>query len=99
MNSIPYARTDTVAMNIEAVEKWIGFRQLLEKSRLLPPDTEFTLLLAFLVEYAGGYEMAKRRTMEMCVEQAAISQIAHLNAVNAIKDRISELYRRERESG
>ena len=99
MNSIPYARADTVITNIEAVEKWIGFRQLLEKSRLLPPDTEFSVLLAFLVEYAGGYELAKRRTMEMCVEQAAISQIAHLNAVNAIKDRISELYRKASESG
>ena len=84
MNSVPYVRMDSVDTNIEAVEKWIGFRELLEKSRLLPPDTEFSVLLDFLVEYAGGYELAKRRTMEMCVEQAAISQIAHMNAVKAV---------------
>ena len=99
MNSIPLARPDAFSVNIEAVETWIGYRPLMEKVRSLPPDAEFSVLLEFLVEYAGGYELADHRAMEQCVEQAVISREAHWNAVKAVKDRISELYRKARESG
>ena len=92
MNSIPLARPDAFSVNIEAVETWIGYRPLMEKVRTLPPDAEFSVLLEFLVEYAGGYELADHRAMEQ-------SREAHWNAVKAVKDRISELYRKARESG
>ena len=99
MNSIPYARMDASGTSVQSVAAWLRYCDLLDVVRNLPPDTEFSILLDFLVEYAGAYEMADQRAMELCVEQAVISRAAHWGAVKAIKDRISELYRKARESG
>lgn len=92
VHNIPYARTDTGASQVEAVVEWLGVNELLTVLRLLPPEKEFPLLLDFLVEFAGGLELAEHRMEEMLVDQAAVSYKAHAEAVKKIKARIAELY-------
>lgn len=89
---IPYARTDTDRGRIEDVVEWLGVNKLLSKLRQLPPEKEFSILLEFLVAFAGGLETAEYRMTEMLVEQAAISYMAHAEAVGKIKNRLVELY-------
>lgn len=89
---VPYARTDIGNSQVEAVVKWLGVNELLAVLRMLPPEKEFPLLLDFLVEFAGGLELAEHRMEEMLVEQAAVSYKAHAEAVGKIKARISEMY-------
>lgn len=89
---IPYARSDVGKRQVEAVVEWLGINELLDLLRKLPPEREFPILLDFLVEFAGGLELAEHRMEEMLVEQAAISYKAHAEAVKKIKNRIVELY-------
>ncbi len=89
---IPYARTDVGSSQVQDVVEWLGVNELLDKLRLLPPDKEFSILLEFLVAFAGGLEMAKHRMAEMLVEQAAISYMAYAEAVRKIKQRLAEIY-------
>lgn len=96
---VPYARTDIGDSQVEAVVKWLGVNELLEVLRTLPPEKEFPLLLDFLVEFAGGLELAEHRMEEMLVEQAAVSYKAHLEAVRKIKVRIAEMYTMQRVNG
>lgn len=96
---VPYARTDTGNSQVEAVVKWLGVNELLEVLRMLPPEKEFPLLLDFLVEFAGGLELAEHRMEEMLVEQAAVSYKAHVEAVGKIKARIVGLYERDLRNG
>lgn len=96
---VPYARTDIGGSQVEAVVKWLGVNELLEVLRMLPPEKEFPLLLDFLVEFAGGLELAEHRMKEMLVEQAAVSYKAHAEAVGKIKARIVGLYERDLRDG
>ena len=89
---IPYARSDVGTPQVEAVVEWLGVNELLSVLRTLPPENEFPILLDFLVEFAGGLELAKHRMAEMLVDQAAVSYKAHAEAVKKIKDRIAELH-------
>lgn len=92
VHNIPYARTDTSTSQVEAVVEWLGVNELLAVLRQLPPEKEFSILLDFLVEFAGGLELAKNRMAEMLVDQAVVSYKAHAEAVKKIKSRIAELY-------
>lgn len=92
VHNIPYARSDTCVSQVEAVVEWLGVNELLTVLRQLPPEKEFSVLLEFLVEFAGGLELAEHRMAETLVEQAAISYNAHVEAVKKIKARIAELY-------
>lgn len=89
---IPYARSDVDIPQVEAVVEWLGVNELLAVLRTLPQEKEFPVLLDFLVEFAGGLELAKHRMAETLVEQAAVSYKAHAEAVKKIKARIVELY-------
>lgn len=89
---IPYARSDVGSPQVEAVVEWLGVNELLAVLRTLPPEKEFPILLDFLVEFAGGLELAKQRMAETLVEQAAVSYQAHAEAVKKIKSRIAKLY-------
>ena len=89
---IPYIRSDASSSRVLDIEKWLGVDELLKVLRMLPPEKEFLVLLDFLVEFAGGLELAKHRMEETLVEQAAVSYKAHSKAVRKIKDRIVELY-------
>ena len=89
---IPYARSDAGISQVEAVVKWLGIDELLEGLQRLPREKEFSVLLDFLVEFAGGLELAERRMAEMLVEQTVVSYKAHTEAVKKIKARITELY-------
>lgn len=89
---IPYAQSDVGSPQVEAVVEWLGVNELLAVLRQLPPEKEFSILLDFLVEFAGGLELAKHRMAEMLVDQAAVSYKAHAEAVKKIKSRIAELY-------
>ena len=80
---IPYARSDVGSPQVEAV---------VEVLRTLPPEKEFSILLDFLVEFAGGLELVKHRMAEMLVDQAAVSYKAHAEAVKKINARIVELH-------
>ena len=88
---IPYACSDVGSPKVEAVVEWLGVNELLAVLRTLPPEKEFSILLDFLVEFAGGLELAKHRMVETLVEQAAVSYKAHAEAVKKIKARIAEL--------
>lgn len=90
---IPYARSDMGSPQVEAVVKWLGVNELLVVLRTFPPEKEFPILLDFLVEFAGGLELAKHRMTEMLVDQAAVSYKAHAEAVRKIRSRLLELYR------
>ena len=89
---VPYARTDIGRTQVAAVVEWLGINELLAMLRTLPPEKEFPLLLDFLVEFAGGLELAGHRMEEMLVEQSAVSYKAHVEAVGKIKARIVEMY-------
>lgn len=89
---IPYARSDVGSPKVEVVVEWLGVNELLTVLRTLPPEKEFSILLDFLVEFAGGLELAKQRMVETLVDQAAVSYKAHAEAVKKIKARIVELY-------
>jgi len=78
---------------VETVVEWLGVDELLSVLGKLPPEKEFTILLDFLVEFAGGLELAEHRMTEMLVEQAVISYKAHVEVVRKIKDRIAEIYK------
>lgn len=92
VHNIPYVRTDMGASQVEAVVEWLGVNELLTVLRMLPPEKEFPLLLDFLVEFAGGLELAEHRMEEMLVDQAAVSYKAHAEAVKNLKNRIIELF-------
>ena len=93
MNSpIPYARNDVSTSSINDIIAWLRVDELLEKTKQLPPDTEFSLLIEFLIEFSGGYELAEHRMYEMCVEQATLSYKAYAEVLKRIKNRISQLY-------
>lgn len=90
---IPYFRSDGDNPQVESVMHWLKINELLEVLQTLPPENEFPLLLAFLIEFAGGLELAKCRMAETLVEQAAVSYQAHADAVKKISTRIYELYK------
>lgn len=92
VHNIPYVRTDTGASQVDAIVEWLGVNELLTVLRMLPPEKEFPLLLDFLVEFAGGLELAEHRMEEMLVDQAAVSYKAHAEAVKNLKNRIIELF-------
>lgn len=97
-NHIPFARSDTGVLDAKDIIEWLRVDELLEKTKKLSPDDEFMILIGFLIEFAGGYEMAEHRMYEMCVEQAALSYKAYAEAVRRIKNRVVDLYVRK-ESG
>lgn len=93
MKNIPYARSDVGAPSAEKIVAWLKVDSLLAVLRGLPPEQEFSLLLDFLVEFAGGRELAEARMNEMLVEQAAISLAGWNAATQKIKDRLAKLYK------
>ena len=88
----PYARSDVGSSQVESLVEWLGANELLAKMRQLPPASEFSILLGFLVEFAGGLELAEHRMAETLVEQSAISYKAHAEVVKMVKCRLAELY-------
>ena len=54
---VPYARSDVGSDQVESIVEWLGVNELLTKMRQLPPESEFSILLDFLVEFAGGLEL------------------------------------------
>ena len=88
----PYARSDVGSSQVESLVEWLGANELLAKMRQLPPASEFSILLGFLVEFAGGLELAEHRMAETLVEQSAISYKAHAEVVKMVKCRLTELY-------
>ena len=89
---VPYARSDVGSSQVESIVEWLGVNELLAKMRQLPPENEFSILLDFLVEFAGGLELAEHRLAETLVEQSAISYKAHAEVVKMVKCRLTELY-------
>ena len=77
---------------MESIVEWLGVKELLAKMRQLPPKSEFSILLDFLVEFAGALELAEHRITETLVEQSAISYKAHAEVVKMVKCRLTELY-------
>ena len=88
----PYARSDVGSSQVESIVEWLGVKELLAKMRQLPPKSEFSILLDFLVEFAGALELAEHRMTETLVEQSAISYKAHAEVVKMVKCRLTELY-------
>ena len=88
----PYARSDVGSSQVESIVEWLGVKELLARMRQLPPENEFPILLDFLVEFAGGLELAEHRMAETLVEQSAISYKAHVEGVKMVKCRLIELY-------
>ena len=89
---IPYARSDIGGSQTESLIEWLGVDRLLERAKQIPPEKEFTVLLDFLVEFAGGLELAEHRVGETLTEQAAISYMAYVETVKKVKRRLIELY-------
>lgn len=89
---IPYARSDVSSRSAESIVEWLGAGELLAKVRQLPSESEFSILLDFLVEFSGALELAGHRMAETLVEQAAISYKAHAEVVKMVKCRLTELY-------
>ena len=89
---VPYARSDVGSSQVESVVEWLGVHELLARMRQLPPESEFSILLDFLVEFAGGLELAEHRMAETLVEQSAISYKAHAEVVKIVKCRLADLY-------
>lgn len=89
---IPYARSDASSSQVDALVEWLGVNRLLGMVNQLPPETEFAILLDFLVEFAGALELAEHRMAETLVEQPAISYKAHAEVVKIVKRRLTELY-------
>ena len=80
------------ASQVESVVEWLGVHELLARMRQLPPESEFPILLDFLVEFAGALELAEHRMTETLVEQSAISYKAHAEVVKIVKCRLTKLY-------
>lgn len=95
MHSVPFARSDIHISGHSDIVEWLGVGRLLEKTAGLPPEQEFALLIEFLVEFAGGYELAEHRMYETCVEQAALSYKAYSESVRRIKTRLMEFFNRQ----
>lgn len=91
-NCIPYARSDVSISQVKSIVEWLGVDKLLAKVRQLSPETEFSILLDFLVEFSGGLELSEHRMAETLAEQSAISYMAHTEVVKRIKHRLIELY-------
>ena len=89
---VPYARSDIDNTQVESIVEWLGVNELLAKVRQLPPESEFSILLDFLVEFAGGLELAEHRMAETLVKQSSISYKAHAEVVKMVKCRLTELY-------
>lgn len=89
---VPYARSDVGSSQVESVVEWLGVNALLARMRQLPPESEFSILLDFLVEFAGALELAEHRMTETLVEQSAISYKAHAEVVKMVKCRLTDLY-------
>ena len=85
---VPYARSDVGNSQVESIVEWLGVNELLTRMCQLPPESEFPILLDFLVEFAGGLELAEHRMAETLVEQSAISY----KVVKMVKLRLTELY-------
>jgi len=93
-NHVPYARSDVGSSRVDSLVEWLGVNNLLEVAKLLPSETEFTILLDFLVEFVGGLELTEHRMAETLVEPAAISYMAYAETVQRVKHRLIELYNR-----
>ena len=93
---IPYARSDVGSSQIEALVEWLRVNRLLEIVGQLPPETEFSILLDFLAEFAGGLELAEQRMTETWVEQAATSYMAYAETVKKVRHRLIDLYNSKR---
>lgn len=89
---VPYARSDVGSSQVESIVEWLGVNELLAKMRQLPPKSDFSILLDFLVEFAGGLKLAEHRMAETLVEQSAISYKAHAEVIKMVKCRLTELY-------
>ena len=89
---VPYARSDIGSSQVESIVEWLGVHELLAGMRQLPPENEFSILLDFLVEFAGALELAEHRMDETLAEQSAISYKAHAKVVKMVKCRLTELY-------
>ncbi len=89
---VPYARSDVGSSQVATLVEWLGVDRLSEAAKQLPADTEFAILLDFLVEFAGGLEVAGHRMAETLVEPAAISYMAYAETVQRVKRRLTELY-------
>lgn len=89
---VPYARSDVGSSQVDALVEWLGVGKLLEVTKQLPPETEFAILLDFLVEFAGGLELAEHRMAESLIAPAAVSYMAYAETVQRIKHRLTELY-------
>ena len=89
---VPYARSDIGSSQVESIVEWLGAHELLAGMRQLPPENEFSILLDFLVEFAGALELAEHRMAETLAGQSAISYKAHAEVVKMVKCRLTELY-------
>lgn len=89
---VPFARSDVNVSNVKDIISWLRVDELLETTKRLSPNEEFLLLIEFLIQFSGGYELSKCRVYEMYVEQARLSYEAYAEAVKRIKDRIIEIY-------
>ncbi len=92
-HSIPYARTDCCSARAKDIAKWLKVDELLNWTQKLPRDVEFQVLLDFLVEFAGGLELAEHRMYETMTEQSVESRSAWRMAVARIEVRLGELFR------
>lgn len=88
----PFVQSNANVSNVEDIILWLGVDELLETTRQLSANEEFLLLIEFLIQFSGGYELSKCRMYEMCVEQAALNYEAYAEAVKKIKNRITEIY-------
>lgn len=89
---VPFAQSNANVSNVKDIIAWLGVDELLENTKQLSPDKEFLLLIEFLIQFSGGYELSECRMYEMCVEQAVFSYKAYAEAVKRIKNRIIEIY-------
>ena len=89
---VPFAQSNANVSNVKDIITWLGVDELLENTKQLSPDEEFLLLIEFLIQFSGGYELVECRMYEMCVEQAVFSYKAYAEAVKRIKKRIIEIY-------
>lgn len=89
---IPFSRTDVESANLQKNLEWLGADKLLDGLGKLDKDDEFSLLLNFLVEYAGGMEVAEHAMEETLMKQSALLYNAYALSVQKLKARILELY-------
>lgn len=91
-NHVPFVRGDMGVSDAKDIMAWLRGDELLQRTKHLSPDDEFVILLEFLIEFAGGHELAEHRMYEMCVEQAALSCMAWAETMRKVKGRLLELY-------